>query len=72
MKKTFQLENLDCANCARKMEDAIRKIDGVEEVSISFLTQKMTVASSDAGFDDILKKIVKTCRKIEPDCIILF
>ena len=71
MKKVFRLEDLDCANCAMKMEDAIRKIDGVEEVSISFMQQKMTLSAEDQVFDDILKKAVKACRKIEPDCCIL-
>lgn len=71
MKKVFRLEDLDCANCAMKMEDAIRKIDGVEEVSISFMQQKMTLSAEEQAFDDILKKAVKACRKIEPDCRIL-
>ena len=51
MKKVFKLENLDCANCARKMEDAIRRIDGVEDVQISFLTQKITLVADDARID---------------------
>lgn len=68
MKKTFHLIDLDCANCAQKMEDAIKKIDGVEDASVSFLTQKMTITADDEQFDAIVKKIVKTCKKIEPDC----
>ena len=44
MKKVFKLQDLDCANCARKMEDAIKKIDGVQDASVSFMTQKMTLA----------------------------
>lgn len=71
MKKVFQLIDLDCANCAQKMEDAVRKIDGVDEVCVSFLTQKMTLAADDARFDAVLKQAVKVCRKIEPDCEIL-
>ena len=47
MKKVFKLRDLDCANCARKMEDAIRKIDGVEDVQVSFLTQKLTLTAED-------------------------
>ena len=54
MKKVFKLIDLDCANCARKMEEAIRRIDGVEEVQISFLTQKMTLTADDARFDAIV------------------
>ena len=71
MKKTYKLINLDCANCARKMEDAIRKIDGVTEVSVNFLTQKMTLEAEDAKFDDALKAAVKACKKVEPDCEIV-
>ena len=71
MKKVFELENLDCANCAAKMEEAIKKIDGVHDANVSFMTQKMTVDADDARFEDIMKQVVKTCRKIEPDCTIL-
>ena len=68
MKKSFSLENLDCANCAAKMEHAVSKIDGVNHVSISFIAQRMTLDADDARFDDILAETVKKCRKIEPDC----
>ena len=68
MKKTFDLVDLDCANCAQKMEDAVRKIDGVEDVSVSFLTQKMTLTADDTKFDKIVKQAVKACKRIEPDC----
>ena len=68
MKKSFSLENLDCANCAAKMEHAVSKIDGVNHVSISFIAQRMTLDANDARFDDILAETVKKCRKIEPDC----
>lgn len=71
MKKVFKLKDLDCANCARKMEDAIRRIDGVEDVQISFLTQKMTLVADDARFDAIVDEAAKACRRVEPDCIIL-
>ena len=71
MKKVFDLEDLDCANCAAKMEEGIRKIEGVEEVNVNFLTQKMTLAAPDEIFDNILKQAVRVCRKIEPDCRIL-
>lgn len=68
MKKVFLLEDLDCAHCAAKMEDAIRKIDGVNEVSITFLTQKLTLDADDAVFEKVLEKAAKAIRKIEPDC----
>lgn len=68
MRKTFQLEELDCAHCAARMEDAIRKIPGVEQVSVSFITQKLTLEAEEALFDDILKQAARTISKIEPDC----
>lgn len=71
MKKVFALEDLDCANCANKMECDIQKIDGVKFASVNFLTQKMTVEADDENFDAIMKKVVKICKKIEPDCNIL-
>lgn len=67
MKKTFQLEELDCANCAAKMEQAIAKLDGVEEVSISFMQQKMTLAAPQERYDEILAAAQKAMRKIERD-----
>ncbi len=71
MKKTFKLIDLDCANCAAKMEDAIKKIDGVTNASVSFMSQKMTLEADDARFDDIVKEAVKICKKVEPDCEIV-
>ena len=71
MKKTFKLIDLDCANCAAKMEEAIKKIDGVTNASVSFMTQKMTIEADDARFDDIVKEAVKVCKKVEPDCEIV-
>ena len=71
MKKVFRLRDLDCANCARKMEDAIRKIEGVEDVQVSFLTQKLTLTADEARFEEIVDKAVKACRRVEPDCEIV-
>lgn len=71
MKKVFMLEDLDCANCAAKMERAIAAIDGVKAVSISFLAQKMTLEADDDRIDAIVKEAQKVCRKVEPDCTIL-
>ncbi len=68
MKKVFRLEDLDCANCAAKMERAIAKIDGVTSANISFLSQKLTIEADDARFDEIVKEVVKCVRKVEPDC----
>ena len=71
MKKVFELDELDCANCGAKMEAAIKKIDGVEDCTVSFLTQKLTLVADDARFNDIVKQAPKVCRKIEPDCEII-
>ena len=71
MKKTFMLEDLDCAHCAAKMEEGIRKIDGVQSASVNFLAQKMVLEAPDDRFDDILKQAIAVCKKIEPDCEIL-
>ena len=71
MKKSYRLEDLDCANCAAKMEDAIRKIEGVNAVSVNFLTQRMTLEAEDGVFDAALQKAVKAAKRIEPDCRIL-
>ena len=71
MKKTFNLEDLDCANCAAKMERAISELDGVISVNVNFIMQKMTLEAADDAFDDILKKAVKTIRKVEPDCRVI-
>ena len=71
MKKTYKLEDLDCANCAAKMEDAIRKLDGVTNASVSFIMQKMTIEAADDRFDQILKDVLKTIKKVEPDCRVI-
>ena len=68
MKKVFVMENLDCANCAAKMEDAINKLEGVNKATVNFLAQKMTVDAVDDRFDEIMQEIVKVCKKVEPDC----
>lgn len=71
MKKKFKLEDLDCANCAAKMETAIKKIPGVHDASVSFMTQKMMVDAEDDKFDAIMQEVVKVCARVEPDCKIL-
>lgn len=68
MKKSFRIDNLDCANCAAKMERAISKIDGVDRVSVNFIKARLTLEADDARFDDILEQAAAKCRKVEPDC----
>ncbi len=72
MKKRFKLENLDCANCAAKMEEGIKKLEGVTDASVSFMQQKMSIEmADDSDVDEIMDRVVKVCAKIEPDCTIL-
>ncbi len=67
MQKKFKME-VDCANCAAKIEEAARKIPGVNSLTVSFMTQKMVVDADDGRFDEIMREIVKVCKKVEPDC----
>ncbi len=71
MKKSYKLQDLDCANCAAKMETAINKINGVNKATVSFMTQKLTIDADDSRFDEILKETVATIKKVEPDCTVL-
>ncbi len=71
MRKVFKLDEIDCANCAQKLEDAIKKVDGVEDASVNFMTQKLTLVAADDEFDAVLDRVVKRTAKIEPDCEIL-
>lgn len=71
MKKMYMLEDLDCANCAAKMEEAIKKIEGVTYARVSYLAQKLTLEADDAVYDAVLAEVVRTCERIEPDCTIL-
>ena len=71
MKKKFKLENLECAHCAAKMEEGIKKISGVNDASISFMTLKLTIDAEDERFDDVLKEAAAVIAKVEPDCKIV-
>ncbi len=70
MKKVFKLIDLDCANCAAKMERNILKIEGVIAANVSFMAQKLTIEAEDDKFEQIMDEVVKVCKKVEPDCII--
>ena len=70
MKKRYKLTDLDCANCAAKMEAAIQKIDGVHSATVSFMQQKLTIDADDARFDAIMAEVVEACRRVEPECVI--
>lgn len=66
MKKKFDIE-VDCANCARKMEEAANKIEGVT-ATVSFMQQKLIVEAPDDRFEELMDQVVKACKKVEPDC----
>ena len=71
MKKTFMLEDLDCANCAAKMERAIAALPGVTRVTVSFMAQKMILEAEDGLFDAALEAAVKCVQKVDPDCRVI-
>jgi copper chaperone CopZ len=71
MKKTYRLENLECASCAAKMEDGIRKLPGIDAVSVNFLSSRLTVESTTVDVVSLEKQIKAIVRKIEPDCDVI-
>lgn len=71
MKKRFAMQDLDCANCAAKMEEAIRGIEGVDSATVSFMAQKLTVEAAESRFEAVMDEVVRVCKKVEPDCTIL-
>ena len=72
MKKVIKLKDLDCANCAAKIEAGIKKIPGVTNASVNFMMQKMTIEFDTDDFDALMREVVSICAKIEPDCEILY
>ena len=71
MKKVFKFDELGCANCSAKMEDAISKLEGVTSAKVNFMAQKLTIEADDARFDAIMDEAQKICHRIEPDCDIV-
>ena len=71
MKKTYLLEDLCCANCAAKIQDAVNKLDGVNDAKVNFMTLKFTLDAEDGKFDEALKQSIKLFADIEPDCEVL-
>ena len=68
MKKTYKIE-VDCANCANKMEEAAKKTEGVQDATVSFMTQKMKVEFAEgAEQKKVMNDVLKACKKVEPDC----
>lgn len=71
MRKSFKLDEIDCANCALKLEDAIKKVDGVDDAKVNFLTQKLTLSAADDRFDAVLDNVIALVAEVEPDCEVL-
>ncbi len=71
MKKVYRLEELDCANCAAKMERAISALPGVEKASVSFMSQKLSLTAKESEFSKVLEAVEKVIRRVEPDCRIV-
>ncbi len=70
MKSKFKIEGLDCANCAAELESAIKKIEGITEVSISFMTERLVIEYNENMKDEIIEKMKKVIKKEEPDVTI--
>ena len=71
MKKSFKLKELDCANCAAKMERVINKLECIKSCSISFMTEKITIEAEDEIFDTALAEAQKAISRVEKDCVII-
>ncbi len=71
MTKKFKMQDLDCANCAAKMEMLIKKIPGVEDASMNFMMQKLTLTADDDRFEEIVREAQKVCTKVDDGCLIL-
>ncbi len=68
MTRNFILSDIDCANCAAKVEQKIRKIKGVQDATVVFFTKKVTITADEADFDRIIEEAKAAIRKVEPDC----
>ncbi len=71
MKKSFKLDEIDCANCARELEEELSQLDGVASVSVNFMTQKLTLEAADDEFNEVLERVVEFTAEAEPDCEII-
>ena len=71
MRKVFKLDEIDCANCARELQEGLAKLPGVVSVSVNFMTQKLTLEAADGEFDEVLERVVDYTEENEPDCEII-
>lgn len=67
MKKKYKLDEIDCANCALKLEDAIKEVKGVSNVKVNYMMQKLTLEAEDAFFPEVEKNVMAVCKRMEPD-----
>jgi copper chaperone CopZ len=67
MKKKFKLNEIDCANCALKLEESIKEISGVKDAKVNYMMQKLTVEADEADMDGVVEKVLAACRRLEPD-----
>ncbi len=72
MKKSYKMKNVDCANCAAKMEREIKKLEGVENAVVSFMTQRLTIEAEEEKLEGILQQAAAICRRVDRDCEIVF
>lgn len=71
MKKSFKLDEIDCANCARELQGELTQLEGVKSVSVNFMTQKLTLEAEDNEFEEVLDRVVEFTAEAEPDCEII-
>lgn len=71
MRKSFKLDEIDCANCARKLQDKIAEVEGVQAASVNFMTQKLTLQAADDDFDAVLDRVVARVAEVEPGRAVL-
>lgn len=74
MKKNFDIKNIDCANCAAKIEDRINKLKGVKEANLNFMMEKLTIEFESDGDDKVMQvidEVKKIVSKVEPDAVIM-
>lgn len=71
MRKVFKLDEIDCANCAAKLEEAIKQVEGVQNASVNFMLQKLALEATDEDFDQVLEDVIDLMADIEPDCEII-
>lgn len=67
MKKKYKMDEIDCANCALKLENAIKEVSGVSNVKVNYMMQKLTLEAEDASFDEVEKNVLAVCKRMEPD-----